>query len=131
MVWNEMQATIYYNRKQKPQENHWFCVGQGKSENLLNPAIRGARIPELLWNQIIPIEAKAGKTGRIKSLHYFTKEKKAKLAIRVNTMPAAFHKTTETLANGEKIPLNLLSIPIYLTERLETIIESINQNPTS
>ena len=36
-------------------------------------------------NQVIPIEVKAGTTGTLKSLHQFMKEKKGKIAVRINS----------------------------------------------
>ena len=36
-------------------------------------------------NQVIPIEVKAGSSGSLKSLHQFMKEKRKKIAIRINS----------------------------------------------
>lgn len=71
---------------------------------------------------IIPVEAKAGKAGRLKSLHYFVSEKENKLAIRINTNLPNLHFTKATLTNGNEVSFHLLSIPIYLIESLPQLI---------
>lgn len=54
---------------------------------------------------IIPIEVKAGSTGRLKSLHVFMEEKSSRIGL---------HVSSSTLSCNGKI----LSIPLYLTWRL-------------
>ena len=50
---------------------------------------------------IIPIEVKTGKTGRLKSLHQFIKEKNSRLAIRINTdLPTLLHEKNK-VAGGD------------------------------
>jgi len=58
---------------------------------------------------VIPIEVKAGKGGKLKSLHLFMKEKKAPLGIKISQ---------EEL----DIKGNILSIPLYLTSHLSSFI---------
>lgn len=60
---------------------------------------------------IIPIEVKAGKTGRLKSLHYFLEHKKAPIGIRISMQPLSFEK-------------NILTIPFYLIHQLERLVKS-------
>ncbi|MCF6288006.1 MAG: AAA family ATPase [Proteobacteria bacterium] len=67
-------------------------------------------------NEVIPIEVKAGKTGTLKSLHLFMQEKNSKLAIRFNTDISSYYPQ-------EKI----LSLPLYLAERLQTLISTMIQ----
>ncbi|MBS0615820.1 MAG: ATP-binding protein [Verrucomicrobia bacterium] len=50
---------------------------------------------------VFPIEVKAGKGGKLKSLHVFMQEKKSPLGIKISTQPLHLEK-------------NILSIPLYL-----------------
>lgn len=72
--------------------------------------------------QIIPVEVKAGKTGQMKSLHQFIKEKQRRLAVRFNSEPPSLIDTTINLSDGSKVAFRLLSIPFYLVERLNQLI---------
>lgn len=76
-------------------------------------------------NQIIPIEVKAGKTGSLKSLHYFMQDKKWSLGVRFNT------DTPSLLREGAKIPnqiefsYQLLSLPFYLCGQMNRMIGEV------
>lgn len=61
-------------------------------------------------SQIIPIEVKSGTTGKLKSLHFFLREKKIPLGIRISEIPL-------TLNN------QVLSVPFYLISELPRLIE--------
>jgi uncharacterized protein len=61
---------------------------------------------------ITPIEVKAGKTGSLKSLLFFMKEKKAKIGVQICASPLSFKN-------------NILTIPFYLIEELPRLIKSI------
>jgi uncharacterized protein len=63
--------------------------------------------------EILPVEVKAGKTGRLKSLHLFLSEKKRRFAIRISSAPPSLMRTEATLPNGEILPFHLLSLPLY------------------
>jgi len=72
--------------------------------------------------QIIPIEVKAGKTGQMKSLHIFLKEKQRYLGVRFNSEPPSLIDTTINLSDGSEVAFRLLSLPFYLVERLNQLI---------
>lgn len=59
---------------------------------------------------IIPIEVKAGTTGRLKSLHLFMEEKKSPIGIRISQKPIDL---------GNKI----LSLPFYLIGELPRLVK--------
>jgi uncharacterized protein len=61
---------------------------------------------------ITPIEVKAGKTGSLKSLHLFMKEKKIPLGVRISS---------------KKLEMNdhILSVPFYLISQLQRILSHI------
>ena len=78
-----------------------------------------------LGNNILPIEVKAGKSGKLKSLHVFMLEKKLSTAIRLNAdLPSEI--TVETKLKIENtikpVSFNLMSLPLYLVLEIERIV---------
>lgn len=72
-------------------------------------------------DQIIPIEVKSREAGHLKSLFYFSKEKKKKLAIKISLDP--FKKQfSKHKINDEFVEIQLVSIPQYAVEFLQTLI---------
>src|SRR5262249_54144237 len=66
-------------------------------------------------NVVVPVEVKAGSTGRLKSLHLFMGLKKLSVAVRINSdLPS---KTEVEMKDplGNSVQYKLLSIPFYLT----------------
>jgi len=68
-----------------------------------------------IGSDIFPIEVKAGKEGRLKSLRLFIEEKKSKLGIRFSQ---------DKLSYYDKI----LSIPLYMIEQMPRIVKSSSGN---
>lgn len=83
---------------------------------------------DYIWqyeNHIIPIEVKAGKTGHLKSLHYFIQEKNWRCGVRFNTdIPSILDKSGK-LPNHEEFSYRLLSIPFYLSGQLNRLIAGL------
>ncbi len=78
-----------------------------------------------LDGQVVPIEVKAGATGSMKSLHQFMGEKKKKFAIRFDaSLPEEFSVNTKIVTGTKSSLVNyrLLSLPLYLVERLGEIV---------
>lgn len=71
---------------------------------------------------LIPIEVKAGKTGTLKSLHYFIKEKRWTFAVRFNADTPSLMKETAKLSDGQPVSYNLLSLPFYMVEQLKRLV---------
>lgn len=74
---------------------------------------------------MVPIEVKAGATGTLKSLHQFMGSKNAPLAVRFDvSMPSVTQIDTviRTADTGKQVQYPLISLPLYLIERLETIV---------
>lgn len=67
-------------------------------------------------NQVIPVEVKAGKSGTLKSLHYFVKEKNLPLGIRVCNQLPSLH---------DEASFRLLTFPFYLIGQLKRLLENI------
>ncbi len=66
-----------------------------------------------IGSEILPIEVKAGKTGRLKSIQIFLAEKKRPLGIRISQKELGIDK-------------NVLSVPFYLISRLPELAQSSN-----
>lgn len=64
---------------------------------------------------IVPIEVKAGTTGRLKSLKLFMEEKKSSIGVRISALPFAYEN-------------NVLSIPFYLIGELSRLVQEIGKN---
>ena len=62
---------------------------------------------------VYPVEVKAGKTGKLKSLHQFLQEKKAPFGIKISEDPLSWNK-------------DILTVPFYLTAHLERLIEAVS-----
>ncbi|HBQ20533.1 MAG: hypothetical protein A2Z91_08045 [Deltaproteobacteria bacterium GWA2_38_16] len=67
---------------------------------------------------IIPIEVKSGKSGTLKSLHLFLKEKKLSLGIRFNSEPPTI------LSEGNII---LMSLPFYLIGQWRRLFQEVQR----
>ena len=65
-----------------------------------------------IGSDIFPVEVKAGKTGTLKSLRLFLKEKKTKFGIRVSQ---------KQLSYNDKV----LSIPLYMIGQISRIVKNI------
>ena len=84
---------------------------------------RGARI--------IPVEVKAGKTGRLRSLWQFMAEKKACFALRLNTDMPSLLDVTDTMHDGQRVSYRLLSLPLYLLDHVSRLIDEADEERDS
>lgn len=71
---------------------------------------------------IVPVEIKAGKTGTLKSLHQFLKEKKRGFGLRFNADCPSLFKDKKQLTNGSSIKYQLLSLPLYMVEEAGRLV---------
>ncbi|MDQ6970517.1 MAG: AAA family ATPase [Mariprofundus sp.] len=69
-------------------------------------------------DKAIPVEVKAGKTGSLKSLHLFVKEKSSALAIRLN----ADQPSLMQIDQQEGIGCSLLSLPLYMAGQVRRLV---------
>jgi uncharacterized protein len=108
------QHLLYYNGDHKrPELSYWRR--QNKSAN--------AEIDYLLEHDdcVVPVEVKTGKTGHLKSLHQFIKEKQPPIAIRFNSdQPSLL--TLETEYNKS---CQLLSLPCYMIDQTKRHISRL------
>ncbi len=78
--------------------------------------------------QRVPVEVKAGKTGKLRSLHLFISSKQVNLAIKYSSIKP-LSDNLHTIAYSHPQPFTLLSIPFYLvdqTKRLLTEAKRVN-----
>jgi hypothetical protein len=105
----------------KPNRELNYWLREGRASNAELDFVIG------IGGNIIPIEVKSGATGTLKSLHQFMATKKAPLAIRFDTNLPTVHQI-DTVININKqrkqIKYPLISLPLYLVERLESIVNS-------
>ena len=105
----------------KPNRELNYWLREGRASNAELDFVIG------IGGNIIPIEVKSGATGTLKSLHQFMATKQAPLAIRFDTNLPTVHQI-DTVININKqrkqIKYPLISLPLYLVERLESIVNS-------
>jgi len=64
--------------------------------------------------QIVPIEVKAGKTGRLRSLQMFMGQKESRLAVRFNSDLPSLADVPIVVPGTLRNSYRLLSLPLYL-----------------
>ena len=108
------QHLAYFKPTRSPRLNYWLRdKGSNKGEVDFLMQIK---------NSVTPIEVKAKKSGQLRSLHYFIKEKKLPLAIKFSLDPLAFEDVHFTI-NEQKLRYRLLNLPHYLVEKTHEIID--------
>lgn len=107
---------------QRPNRELTYWLREGRSNN--------AEVDYVVefGGRILPIEVKAGRTGTLRSLHQFAAEKHNQIAVRFHTdIPQVQTIATRarTGAGSVAVRYRLLSLPLYLAERLPQIIEGM------
>ena len=105
----------------KPNRELNYWLREGRASNAELDFVIG------IGGNIIPIEVKSGATGTLKSLHQFMATKKAPLAIRFDTNLPTVHQIDAVIninKQRKQIKYPLISLPLYLVERLESIVNS-------
>ena len=69
---------------------------------------------------VIPVEVKAGRTGTLRSLQVFMKQKQSRFALRFNIEPPSVVQATTSMP-GSNWKYRLLSLPLYLVEQWKRI----------
>ncbi len=107
------QHLLYRNQYYIRPELHYWCREKKGSSSEVDFVIA-------YKNSAVPVEVKAGKTGRLRSLQVFLEDKGINLAVRFNTdLPSRLETTTVT----QKRPYKLLSLPLYLITELHRLLE--------
>jgi uncharacterized protein len=77
-----------------------------------------------IGTRIIPVEVKSGKSGTLKSLNVFLKEKNLDFALRFNADLPTYHHANFSLPGVSKT-FHLLSLPIYLVEETKRLVNTL------
>jgi uncharacterized protein len=104
-----------------PNRELTYWLRQGRSSNAELDFVVG------MSGAVIPIEVKAGAAGKLKSLHQFMGSKQAPFAIRFDaSLPSVNQINTVITIGAEQrnVDYKLISLPLYLIERLEIIVEN-------
>ena len=79
--------------------------------------------------RVIPVEVKAGASGKMKSLMRFMHEKNSSFAIRFDINPPSLQKVEHMLGDGAgksyRVSFILLSLPLYMVGEISRLTESI------
>ncbi len=103
---------------QEPSLHYW--LREGKSSNAEVDYV----ISKADW--IVPIEVKAGESGSLRSLHQFVLAKAPNLCVRFDAnLPslAGFQHKIKTQRGVGEIHYRLLSLPVYMVEQLERLLD--------
>ena len=113
---------LQYLLAQRPNRELTYWLREGRSNN--------AEVDYVveLGGQIVPIEVKAGRVGTLKSLHQFMAEKESPLAVRFDASPPNLQEVraeVRTKDSSRLVRYWLLSLPLYLVERLAEVVKGI------
>ena len=74
------------------------------------------------WQRdVLPVEVKAGKTGTLRSVFQFLREKRRRRAVRFHTGPPVLE--TVHLPGAADVTVQLLSLPLYAVGQLNRLLE--------
>ena len=100
--------------------NYWLREGRSNNAEVDYVAEFGGHV--------VPIEVEAGRAGALKSLHQFVAEKRVGLAVRFDASPPSLQTVDPRVRRGggsERVRYPLLSLPLYLVERLPRILDGL------
>jgi len=103
----------------KPNRELNYWLREGRTANAELDFVLG------MGGDIIPIEVKSGAAGSLKSLHQFMGSKQAPFAVRFDTNPPAVQRVDTAVTvkkQRRQVQYPLISIPLYLVERLKDIV---------
>ena len=78
-----------------------------------------------MGSRIVPVEVKSGKSGTLKSLQVFLREKKCDMGLRFNTEPPSVTHATTSLPDGPNKHFRLLSLPLYLVGQTKRLCSTV------
>lgn len=80
-------------------------------------------------SKVIPIEVKAGKSGKLKSLHVFMLLKKLSSAVRINSNLPKLSEVNVKDTQGNPVKYELRSIPFYLIGEIHRLLDLNSPQP--
>ena len=110
---------------ERPNRELTYWLREGRSNN--------AEVDYVVefGGRIVPIEVKANRAGALKSLHQFVAEKNVELAVRFDARPPSLQTVEAGIPGGahakgkRRVRYRLLSLPLYLIERLPAILRGV------
>ena len=75
--------------------------------------------------EIVPIEVKAGKAGRLRSLQRFVAGKRSRLALRVSSEPPQLAELETKVPDLPPQRFRLLPLPFYLVGELPRLLAAL------
>lgn len=72
--------------------------------------------------KVVPVEVKAGKSGSLKSLHVFLKEKRSDFAVRFNADRPSLMDASHKLTDQSLKRYQLLSLPLYMASECRRLL---------
>ncbi|MBI4703602.1 MAG: DUF4143 domain-containing protein [Deltaproteobacteria bacterium] len=101
----------------EPALVYWTSEQRGSQAEIDYVIEHGARV--------VPVEVKAGTTGRLKSLHLFMALRRLPLAVRFNAdMPSVVEVNAKT-TTGHPARYQLLSLPLYVASEIHRWIAAV------
>jgi len=98
----------------EPQVHYWIREKKGSS----------AEVDYVIAEDtaIVPVEVKAGKSGTLKSLHMFFREKHPPIGVRFNSDIPSLLRLETSLPDGNNLHYRLLSLPLYMVGQVRRLI---------
>ena len=113
---------LQYLLAERPNRELTYWLREGRSNNAEVDYVAE------FGGRIVPIEVKAGRAGTLKSLHQFVFEKRVPFAIRFHADLPELQTVDTEVRRGhgtERACYRLLSLPLYLVERLPHIVDRL------
>ena len=78
-------------------------------------------------HRVVPVEVKAGNTGKLRSLQIMVKEKSLALAVRFCSDPPSVFNEKRATVKGN-VDFRLVSLPHYLAQQTARLLNQVNAN---
>lgn len=117
LVGQELLASLPAH--QDPELHYWLREQRGASAELDYVIAVGA--------DVVPVEVKAGKTGTLRSLHHFLREKRRSFGVRLNCDRPSLLRARATLSDGSSVDYALLSLPLYLAGEVRRLCAALRE----
>lgn len=98
----------------EPRLHYWTRQKRGSSAEVDYVISEG--------QEIVPVEVKAGKSGTLKSLHLFLREKGRGLGLRICGRKPVLTKASTSIPTMEDIPYRLLTLPLYMVDQCHRLV---------
>lgn len=101
---------------ESPALYYWMREGKNASAEVDYVLAQGRNIS--------PVEIKAGKSGTLKSLHYFLKEKRQRFGLRLNGDVPSLLRDAAVKVDKTELRYDLLSLPLYMVGQTRRLLRA-------